>query len=652
MSAIFGVINLNGDGVSKNLEDKMVDRLNIYKLDSIKVLNRKNALFGCGFQYITPESINEILPYYEECSGITITADAIIDNRIQLFDLLDIPKDLKHDITDSQLILRSYKKWGRDCTKYLIGDFSFVIWDEANKSIFCARDHVGKRTFYYYYSNNIFAFSTLIMPIYEALDKKPDLNEKWISDFLSLPLAIHEMENKETLYNDIFQLPPASTLLLKNNQICINKYWNPLEEVKPLKLKSDKEYEEAFNKIFFEAVSCRLRCTNEVGVMLSGGLDSGSVACIAAKQLNAKNKRLKAFSSVPIAEYKDYLPKDLIADESEYVKSIVDMYNNIDLTYCRSENKNSATDIDFFINILEQPHKLIENLFWYNQIVKSASESGCKVLLNGQGGNMTISSGYFMANILTMLKKAKIIKVIKEINGYSKLYNAPKKYITNAVIRAAIPYNFKKLVRKKTYKNIDVFKMTPVNKNLIKKWDLEKRLKGRGFYNYPIKHSDSNQMKKYIVDPIALSQIALIETKLSLAHGIVTRDPTNDKRVIEFCISLPDEQYVRYGKERFLIRRAMKNILPDKIRLNYEKRGRQSADWVQRLQPYWQTIYNKLEKTLKDDSISNYIDIDKVKKQLESVGNCINEESAQNVRMLLVTFIFSQFINEYSKISS
>jgi asparagine synthase (glutamine-hydrolysing) len=386
--------------------------------------------------------------------------------------------------------------------------------------------------------------------------------------------------------------------------------------------------------------------------MLSGGLDSGSVACIAAKQLDAKNKRLKAFSSVPIAEYKDYLPKDLIADESEYVKSIVDMYNNIDLTYCRSENKNSVTDIDFFINILEQPHKLIENLFWYNQIVKSASESDCKVLLNGQGGNMTISSGYFMANILTMLKKAKIIKVIKEINGYSKLYNAPKKYITNAVIRAAIPYNFKKLVRKKTYKNIDVFEMTPVNKNLIAKWDLKKRLKEKGFYNYPIKQTDSNQMKKYIVDPIALSQIALIETKLSLAHGIVIRDPTNDKRVIEFCISLPDEQYVRYGKERFLIRRAMKNILPDKIRLNYEKRGRQSADWVQRLQPYWQNIYNKLEKTLKDDSISNYIDIDKVKKQLESVGKCINEECSQKVRMLLVTFIFSQFINEYSKIGS
>lgn len=250
MSAIFGVINLNGNSVSKNIEDRMVHRLNIYKLDSIKVINRKNALFGCGIQFITPESINEILPYYEECSGITITADAIIDNRIELFSLLNIPKDTEGDITDSQLILMSYKKWGKDCTKHLIGDFSFVIWDEINKSIFCARDHVGKRTFYYYYSNNIFAFATVIRPIFEVLEKKPDLNEKWIADFLSLPLAIHEMENNETPYENIFQLLPANILILKNNQICINKYWDPLEDVKQLKLKSDKDYEEAFNEIF------------------------------------------------------------------------------------------------------------------------------------------------------------------------------------------------------------------------------------------------------------------------------------------------------------------------------------------------------------------------------------------------------------------
>lgn len=647
MSAIFGVINLTGTIVAKSIELGMIDRFNKCKIDSIKVLNKKGILFGCGLQHITVESLTEILPYYDESSGITITADAIIDNRNELINLLIVPKN--RVISDSQLILLAFKKWGKDCVKYLIGDFAFVIWDEKNNNLFCARDHIGKRTFYYYYKNNVFAFATLIKPIFEALNEKPDLNERWIADFLALPLTIHESEIHETLYKDIYQLPPSSSLTLQNQEVFINKYWNPLEDVRPLKLDSDKEYEVAFNEVFNEAVRCRLRSTKEVGVMLSGGLDSGAVACVAAKQLFEKDKQLKAFSSIPMTGYKDYLPKDSIADESQYIQSIIDMYNNIDLSLCRSENKDSITDMELFIDILEQPYKIIENLFWYNQIISDASKSGCKVLLNGQVGNMTISYGYFMTHVLTLFKRGKILKIFKEIEGYCNLYNAPKYYVTKAVIKAVTPYSFRKFVKKKDYKNKDIFEMTPINSNLISKWNIESRLKEKGYFTYPIRYLDLKEMRKYAVDPIAFSQIAAVETKFTLAHGIVKRDPTSDKRVIEFCLSLPSEQFVREGKGRFLIRRAMEGILPDKIRLNYDKRGQQSADWIQRIQPQWEKIYAKLENMLEDDKISKYIDVNKLKDQLTSIGKVIDEKCAESVRMFLITLIFSKFINDYSK---
>lgn len=645
MSAIFGVINFTETIVSKGIEIGMIGRLNKYKIDSIKVLNKKGVLFGCGMQYITSESLTEILPYYDESSGLTITADAIIDNRSELINLLNIPKD--NCVSDSQLILLAFEKWGKDCINHLIGDFAFAIWDEKKKDLFCARDHIGKRTFYYYYKNNIFAFGTLIKPIFEVLNEKPDLNERWIADFLALPMTIHESEINETLYQDIYQLPPASSISLQNKEIFINKYWNPLEDVKPLKLKSDKEYEEAFNKVFNEAVRCRLRSTGEVGSMLSGGLDSGSVACIAAKQLSGKNKRLKAFSSIPMTGYKDYLPKDSIADESQYIQSVIDKYNNIDINFCRSENKNSVTDIELFIDILEQPYKIIENLFWGNQIIEEASKSGCKVLLNGQIGNMTISYGYFMTHVVTLIRKGKILKVFKEIEGYCNLYNAPRYYVTKAVIKAITPYSLRKLVKNKEYKKKDIFEMTPINSNLISKWNVESRLKKKGYYTYPMRYLDLKEMRKYVDDPVAFSQVAAIETKFTLAHGIVKRDPTSDKRVIEFCLSLPSEQFVREGKERFLIRRAMKDILPDKIRLNYYKRGQQSADWIQRIQPQWENIYTQLEIILEDDKISKYIDVDKLKKQLTSIGKVIDEKCAQSVRMFLITLIFSRFISDY-----
>jgi asparagine synthase (glutamine-hydrolysing) len=649
MSAIWGVIHTDCKAVSKDINEAMIKRLSIYKLDSIKSWDIDNVLLGCGMQYITPESLNEVLPYYDENKGLAITADAIIDNREELFSLLQIETDTNRCITDSEIILKAFEKWGKECPKYLVGDFAFAIWDEKNKELFCARDHIGKRTFYYYYNNNVFILCTVINPIIEALSTKPELNEKWIVNFLALPLTVHELECNETIYSNIHQLPPACTITLQGEQVSINRYWDPLKEVKPLKLKSDKEYEDAFRKVFFEAVYCRLRCNSEVGVMLSGGLDSGSVACIAAKYLNDKNKRLKTFSSVPMISYKDNLPSYQIADESEYIESIGNYHKNIDIKYCRCEGKNSLSNIEFIINVFEQPHKIIENLFWYDEIIEEASKSGCKVLLNGQIGNMTVSYGDFLTHIITLYKKGKVLKIIKEIDGYSSLYKLPKAKVRKIVFRAMLPYSLRKFVSGKVNKPYDKFAMTPLNKELLNKWNIERRFNEKGYHIHPKRFVDIKGMHTHMVNPVAFSQIASVETKFSLAHGIVERDPTSDKRVVEFCLSLPSDQFVRNGQERYIIRRAMKGVLPDKVRLNTCARGFQSADWIQRLQPHWKDIYIQLEKMLEDKNIYKYIDVDRLKKELESLRDGIQEANGRTIRMLLVALIFSRFNEVYNK---
>ena len=109
-----------------------------------------NVFFGCHAQWITPESIGEPFPYYDYERQLTITADAIIDNREELFERLQIDSDKRKTMPDSQLILLAYYKWGEDSPKYLVGDFAFMIWDEREKKLFGARDFSGSRTLYYY----------------------------------------------------------------------------------------------------------------------------------------------------------------------------------------------------------------------------------------------------------------------------------------------------------------------------------------------------------------------------------------------------------------------------------------------------------------------------------------------------------------------
>ena len=129
-------------------------------------------------------------------ASLVITADAIIDNRAELFEIFAIPVE-EQNMPDCLLILEAYKKWGVKCPEYLIGDFAFAIWDKQKNELFCARDHVGKRSIYYYDSPDVFAFSTLIEPLFKIDGVNKRLNETYIADFLAITSVRHELFRRD-----------------------------------------------------------------------------------------------------------------------------------------------------------------------------------------------------------------------------------------------------------------------------------------------------------------------------------------------------------------------------------------------------------------------------------------------------------------------
>ena len=645
MSAIWGIINRSNNYDYRKYIQPIQDMLSIYKLDSISNWEKNNSFIGCGLQYITPESLYEKLPYYDDEGKIAITADAIIDNREELFKTLGVTHEEQQIVTDSQLIILAYKKWGKKCPEYLIGDFTFVIWDEVNDEIFCVRDHVGSRTFYYYINDNTFAFCTLLKPLTLILDKT-ELNERWITDFLSLPGVIHQSESKETIYNNIFQLPPAHSMTISRKGISLHKYWNPQKEVKPLRLKTDDDYYNVFLSVFREAVRCRLRCNGEVGITLSGGLDSGSVATIAAEELKKTGKRLKAFSFIPLSGIEYDVPEGRIADESEYIDMIKEKAGNIDVTYCMCEGKDTYNKINRLTQIYEQPYKTIENAHWADELHEIAANNGCKVVLSGQYGNITISNGNFLTYMVTLFKKGAIHKLITEINAFSKIIKLPRTYISKVVLNAIFPYQVKKLIlpNKK-----DRFKNVLARNDLLKKWNVKRRFEKDGFITAKTRFYDFKKIREMITNPIAFTQIGMIETKKSLAYNIAIRDPTKDKRIIEFCLSLPDEQFVSNGIERRLIRNSMKGILPEKVRINIHQRGIQYADWIHRLSNRRVEIINELEDIRANKLLDDYVDVEKINKELELLKDKSRDIKECNIRMLLVSIIFARFIKIFKK---
>jgi len=645
MSSICGFCYFDGRPVLSEAGRAMMHKLAIYQADYVGAWHKGPVFLGCRVQRITPQSLREALPYHDEASGLTITADAIIDNRAEIFGKLGIRHCDRDDLPDSQLILQAYRKWGTDCVDHLLGDFAFVIWNEKRQDLFCAVDPTGTRTLYYYSSGGLFSFSTLIKPLFVLPEIHREYDETWIADFLAMPCLKHQLDPELTLYRNIYLLPAGHRLTVGIGGLKKEVYWEVRRQPE-LKLRSDAEYEEAFREVLGEAVRCRLRRIHSIGVMMSGGLDSTSVACMAARELVETGQRLQAFSSVPMHGYRDWLPPHAMADESAFIEAVREHAGNIDVTYCRSEGRHSLSDTGRLLAILEQPYKLVENLFWLDGIMGAAREGNIGVVLNGNAGNMTISWGFVLPYLLSLFRSGHWGRWLLESWDLAKSHPRPLRDLLGLLrMTLPMPKSLYHLRNRDRYKELQ--DDAPINPDFARHNSVQKRFRRYGYDPVYVTQLDSFTIRRNHFRSRDFSHLGVLTTKLSLAYGVAMRDPTMDKRVIEFCLSVPETQYIRGDRDRFLIRRAMAGLLPDKVRLNNTVRGQQSADWTQRLQACWAEVAGDIRNIGEREVERQYLDIPKIKDQFEKLNHS-NGDAADMPRMsmLIRSLIFCRFLIE------
>ena len=215
---------------------------------------------------------------------VWITADARIDGRADLIKQLAargcaVPKNSP----DVELILHAYQVWGEDCLSHLLGDFAFAIWDGPRRRLLCARDHLGVKPFYYADTGRTLVFSNTLNCVRQHPDVSDRLNDLAIADFL---LFDFNQDPATTSFADIRRLPPAHYLTWEDDGLKVRRYWT-LPKKGPVRYPRQRDYVEHFKELLGEAVSDRLR-TDQVGMMMSGGLDSSLVAASAKRILAQK----------------------------------------------------------------------------------------------------------------------------------------------------------------------------------------------------------------------------------------------------------------------------------------------------------------------------------------------------------------------------
>ncbi|MGP7818708.1 asparagine synthase-related protein [Niallia sp. 01092] len=646
MSAIIGILHQNQEPISIEQGFTMMKSLQKYPADDMHTWNDDRIFLGCHSQWITPESIGEQIPCYDSASEIVINADAIIDNRAELFDMLQVCNTEKKTMKDSELIILAYKKWGKEAPKYLIGDFAFIIWDKREQLLFGARDFSGNRTLYYYRNNQRFAFSTIMEPLFSLPYIEKELNEQWLAEFLVIPDRVETTDPFSTVYKHIEQIPPAHTISVKEGKITFSQYCT-LPEGEVLKLKSNKEYEEAFRDVYDKAVTSRLRTQYEVGAHLSGGLDSGSVVSFAANALKKDNKWLHTFSYIPEDGFTDWTPRNRMADERPYIESTVKYVGNINDTYLDFKGKSPLSEVDDWLEIMEMPYKFFENSFWMNGIYEQAKQKGIRVLLNGARGNWTVSWGPVLDYQALLIKKLKWLQLYQELLLYSRSIGVKRSKILSIAGRKAYPF-----LSRLHPSNIDRNSALLINSEFANRTRILNRLEEQGIHrNHAAIRNAYEERKNHFQQSYSWNINGVVGTKMSLRHSIWERDPTNDLRVVRFCLSIPEEQCVQNGLGRSLIRRSTKGLLPDKVRLNQQVRGIQGADGIHRMRPHWRSFIEELHYLCEDQKMAEYFNISLIKEAISRIEADPQEEMiyGDELKTVMRSFIVYRFLKNIER---
>lgn len=603
MSAIFGCMYFDGRPLVTETGAAMGRAMERWGPDGVTHAYHGSAMLGFANLAITPESLHESMPLRDEQEGVLFTAAARLDNRDELCDLFGIPMAERPALADTELVRRAWRKWGEDAPARLFGDWSFAAWDNRNRRLFLARDHLGNTALYYVHRSPFFAFSSDPEGLFALPEIERRINEKQIASYLAfVPLGGED----DTCWMDVQRLPSAFTLRITPQDIRRRRFWS-IEHVPAQKLGSDDDYLAGFLEHFRTAVTCRLRSRFSVATTLSAGLDSGSVTALAAEALGNEGRRITAFTSVPVFPAAHLVPGAL-ADEWPLASAVAARYGNIEHCAVDAASVTPLDGIERSVRLLRQPMHAAANKFWIMSVHDQARERGIGVMLTGQLGNGGVSWSGGQDRIFHLFASGRWDEGIRAMVQW-------KRWNGRSWFRTVAGRLVKPLVAPHWSRCTGMLQRVPpwsgyaaINPDFASRVALFEAVKSANHgptFSGPVEPFEERRLSIVrngtVVGPLWHS--------IGAAFRMDVRDPTADVRLLEYCLGVPAEQDTYGGGERMLIRRAMEGLLPPEVQWN-RMRGRQAADVVLRLLNHRDEMNRVLQRLGANSDVSSYLDLE------------------------------------------
>lgn len=588
MSGILGVFHIDGAPASPKTLRRGLQAMAHRGPDGMNVWANGPVGLAHAALHTTPEAIGQVQPLVDTERGLAVTADARIDNRDDLIRQLGLRGAPSSRTTDTALILEAYARWGSDAPGHLVGDFAFALWDGKRRRFVCARDHIGVRPLYVAQREGVVAVASEIDALLALGVASDAINEAWIAAYLARSFG----EGTETAYRDVHRLRPAHVAWYGFHGVPKQKaYWSldPNQDMSP---RSDAAYVEKFRALFSEAVRCRLRAPDPVGSHVSGGLDSTSVAAVARDALlNTGRPHLHTYAAT-FPGY-DGAEREAI-DERPFIEAF-ERDGGVSSRHVELGTASAFDGLKTIVASAGQP-SFTYNAYMMCHLLQAAEEDGVRVLLDGIEGDIAVSHGnnVFIElgaqgrwdELQTMLTQHEVVHGFTSksmvdaygptLIGLHAMHHHWREVARGAYalsahadvspLRLAWRFGVKPHLPDGVQTAWNSFRgaspeeplLTPELRALLPDDDDSPHRTEREAHAASVVHP-------------GVATFLEEGDHYAAAHGVESRHPFYDVRLIEYCVSLPPHMKLRNGWTRFILREAMRNVLPEAVRTRASK---------------------------------------------------------------------------------
>lgn len=557
MSGICGLFNLDSAPVSEAELQSMTAMLEARGPEGTG--RWRNASVGLGHTLLatTPELLFERQPRVHGDTGLVITADVRLDNRQELIATL-LPARPPGSIGDAELILAAYLRWGEKCPERLLGDFAFAIWDPREQVLFCARDHLGMRPFYYHHAaGRHVAFASDARAILVLPQLPYRINAGRIADFLVPELEWYDYTS--SFFDEVHRLPPGHRAIVTRSRIDIAEYWQPQPGTDPGPM-TDDDYRQGFLEVLTAAIDARLRAPRgTVGSMLSGGIDSGSVVAIAKERLAERGEGpLATFSAARRTDSTD--AEGIDCPETRAIHAAISMPSISARLILPDTLEDLLPELS---SGHEEPFDGVLNIL--KALFLRAHEHGCRTLLDGGGADVLLHEGSY---IVRLIRQGHLRLAVAEILAESDYRNERSAALRlMRYLRAAVlPDSVKRPLR--ALRNRHRFEKWSRDSLISREFAREIGIANR--CEHMMSHFPTGWIPEYPLERCLSIRPNLTAgreryARIAAAAGMEARDPFMDKRVVEYCARLPGRFRLRHGWPKPILRDLMAGILPDEV---------------------------------------------------------------------------------------